>query len=167
MGYGSSLDFAENPMSMSQEEAQGPKHPKRTRKLIKASLQLRLTLIFVSLAVLSSIFVLLLVESVMSSALADAGIDTSNVDVIGSLAKAMVLTLMVLVPLMTVIGITVTHRIAGPVYRFETHLKEIANGGDPGPCRIRKNDELQELCSHLNEAVDELRSHDVRTRKAA
>ena len=37
-------------------------------------------------------------------------------------------------------------------------LQSIAQGEDVGPCRIRKGDELQELCRRINAAVDALRA---------
>ena len=130
----------------------------RVRKLSKPRMQLRLTLTFVSLAVFASLSTVILVESVMSQALADAGVDAQNIDTLGSILRAMIGTLLVLVPVMTAVGIVVTNRIAGPVYRLETHLAEIARGAHPEPCRLRKGDELQDLCEVMNEAVDTLRS---------
>ena len=130
----------------------------RVRKLSKPRMQLRLTLTFVSLAVFASLSTVILVESVMSQALADAGVDAQNIDTLGSMLRAMIGTLLVLVPVMTAVGIVVTNRIAGPVYRLETHLAEIARGAHPEPCRLRKGDELQDLCEVMNEAVDTLRS---------
>ena len=55
------------------------------------------------------------------------------------------------------VGILVTFRVAGPVYRFEQHLGSLARGEDPGTCRIRKGDELQDLCASINAAVETLR----------
>lgn len=51
------------------------------------------------------------------------------------------------------VGILVTFRIAGPLYRFETHLNQIAAGEDPGECYIRKSDELHSMCAAINAAV--------------
>ena len=64
----------------------------------------------------------------------------------------------VLLPLMLVVGVLVTHRVAGPIYRFEQHLGAIARGEDPGVCRIRKTDELHDLCRIINEAVDAMKT---------
>jgi signal transduction histidine kinase len=64
----------------------------------------------------------------------------------------------VLLPTMLVVGILVTHRIAGPVYRFEQYLGALARGENPGPCHIRRGDELQELCQQINAAFETLRA---------
>lgn len=67
----------------------------------------------------------------------------------------MLVTLGLLVPVMTLVGILITHRIAGPAYRMRMHLEAIETTGEiPGPCKIRKGDELQELCSLLNQAIE-------------
>ena len=66
-------------------------------------------------------------------------------------------TLMVFVPLAIAVGILLTHRIAGPIYRVQGYLERIARGEDPGPCRIREGDMLQDLCDRLNGAVEALR----------
>jgi hypothetical protein len=68
-----------------------------------------------------------------------------------------------LLPLTIAVGILVTFRIAGPVYRFETFLKAVLRGEESGECRIRKGDEFQELCQLLNEATAAQRERNART----
>jgi nitrogen fixation/metabolism regulation signal transduction histidine kinase len=60
-------------------------------------------------------------------------------------------------PLTIAVGILVTFRIAGPVYRLKEFLKSIASGATPEDCRLRKGDELQDLCSLANDATAPLR----------
>jgi nitrogen fixation/metabolism regulation signal transduction histidine kinase len=84
--------------------------------------------------------------------------DTLLSELPGLLATNLVLTMVILVPVMIGVGIIVTHRIAGPVYRFETYLGQVARGEDVGSCRLREGDELQELCERINEAVSALRN---------
>ena len=62
-----------------------------------------------------------------------------------------------LLPLTIAVGILVTFRIAGPVYRFEKYLKQVIDGEEVGPCRIRDGDEFQELCELINQATAPLR----------
>jgi hypothetical protein len=66
-------------------------------------------------------------------------------------------TLCVLLPLAFAVGVAVTFRVAGPIYRFEQHLRVVAEGRDPGPCKIRKGDELQDFCDVLNAALGRMR----------
>jgi len=140
---------------------------KRTRKLVKAGLQLRLTLVFVALAALSALFQVVLLDVAFRRAFRDSGLDAAAVDTTGILFTCIVLSLLVLAPTMLAVGILVTHRIAGPVYRFEQHLRALARGESPGPCKIRGGDELQELCRLINSAVEALRARGSRADAAA
>ena len=58
----------------------------------------------------------------------------------------------ILMPVTVAVGVLVTFRIAGPVYRFEQYLESIARGEEVGPCKLRKGDELTELCDRINQA---------------
>ncbi len=60
-------------------------------------------------------------------------------------------------PITFAIGVLTTHRFAGPVYRFEMYLKQVIRGERPGDCRLRKGDELMDLCALINEATAPLR----------
>ena len=47
-----------------------------------------------------------------------------------------------LVVLIGFMGIVVTHKVAGPVYKMKRHLREVANGRLQVPNRLRRGDEL-------------------------
>jgi len=131
----------------------------RKQKLIKTSLQLRLTLVFLTLAFIAALFqVILLNRSILSmSARMPSDGDILLTQLPEVLGHNLLMTVLVLVPVMIGVGILVTHRVAGPVYRFEQYLGQIARGEDVGPCVLRDGDELQELCDKLNEAVARLK----------
>ena len=133
----------------------------RTRKLINKGLQRKLIAVFVGVATYCSLFqVYLLNRSLVQLAdRVDAGPEFLE-GLSTMLQDNLAITLCVLVPTMWGFGVIVTHRIAGPLYRLEQHLAEIAAGEDPGPCTLRKFDELRELCETMNAAVDRLRSGD-------
>jgi len=77
-------------------------------------------------------------------------------ETLGFLRLNLLVTLAFVLPLNLIIGRTVTFKIAGPLYRFEVYLKQLIRGERPGPCRIRRSDELQDFCGLLNEAVKPL-----------
>ena len=136
-----------------------PTKQKRRVKIIKPRLQLKLVGIFVGLTALS-----VLLQSVL---LADRLTELSTtipaggeylIEVIpGIVLEILLLTFGVVLPLIFAVGVLVTHRIAGPVYRFEQHLASIARGEEVGTCRIRAGDELQELCDLINRAVETMK----------
>lgn len=132
----------------------------RKKKLINTGLQLKLIAVFLFLSCISALFqVILLNRSVMSlSGLMETDGDILLAELPGLLFSNMIMTLGVLLPMMLLVGILVTHRVAGPIYRFEQHLGAIARGENPGVCRIREGDELQSLCDKINAAVEQLKS---------
>jgi len=133
---------------------------KRKKKLINSSLQLKMIAVFMSIAATTSLFQVVLLNSALTGVAKD--MPEAGDQLLSELPRIMLtnvgLTVAVLVPLMFAIGLLITHRIAGPAYRMQTYCKAIARGEATGPCRIRKDDELWDLCDALNEAVDALRA---------
>jgi len=133
---------------------------KRRKKLIQPRLQMRLILTFLGVALIGLMLQFLLFAATMS-ALADELPQDGPILIerIPSFTLAVLgITVCVLLPLTITVGILTTFRIAGPLYRFEQHLKAIARGERVDDCRIRKGDELQEFCRTLNAAVNKLKS---------
>lgn len=137
---------------------------KRRKKLIQPRLQLRLILAFFGVASLALILQFTLFTTTLTQlaselpsegALLVERIPSHTLWVLG-------ISFLVLMPLTFFVGVLVTFRVAGPLYRFDQHLKAIARGEDPGECRIRKGDELQDFCQTLNAAIGVLRA--ARTR---
>jgi methyl-accepting chemotaxis protein len=130
----------------------------RWNKLVKPWFQMRLVLIFATIATISLLMQFLLMQSrmvEMASAMPDGG--DYVVDALpDTLRDVLLVSFGVLLPLILAVGVLVTFRIAGPVYRFEQYLKQVAEGKTVGPCRIRKDDELQDLCSAINRALERI-----------
>jgi methyl-accepting chemotaxis protein len=64
--------------------------------------------------------------------------------------------LVALAVLAGVIGIFLTHRVAGPLVRLERLADDLAAGRIPAAVRVRKGDELHELAAKLNAAIQHL-----------
>jgi hypothetical protein len=126
---------------------------KRTRKLVNSGLQLRLIGAFGGLAALACLFQVYLVHSTLMPAIRNSNGPPDSAELYGVLISNVTITFVVLFPLMLVVGVLITHRVAGPIYRFEQHLGSIAKGENPGVCRIRQGDELQSLCDAINAAM--------------
>jgi len=132
---------------------------KRRVKLIQPKLQLRLTAIFGGVA-LTSLLLQFLLFMQMFSELAvrlpnDALIVLSEMR--GELLGVLGFSVLVLLPLTFSVGVLVTFRIAGPVYRLERYLEQVARGERPRDCKLRKGDELQNLCDLVNDATRPVR----------
>lgn len=126
----------------------------RSTKLVKPRFQLKVIGIFFFLACLSAAFQFVLFEMSLSELAPHLGeADEALLVLLREFFRDnLVLAFACLAPLMLVVGVLVTHRIAGPLHRIEQHLEALARGENPGECRIRKHDELQELCERINEA---------------
>ena len=57
----------------------------------------------------------------------------------------------------SVVVMLMTHRIAGPMYRFEKYISEIGSGKLYSDLKIRKKDQLQNMVSALNKMTDDLK----------
>lgn len=61
--------------------------------------------------------------------------------------------ILISVPIFMVVSFWVTNRFAGPVYRLEQSLKQIANGDLGLQVRFRSGDDLQELAVLVNQII--------------
>ena len=131
----------------------------RKRKLIEPRIQLRFALVFLSITGLAAL-VQALVLSYLLQRVAD-GLPNDGIElrsrVLDVLSSSMLFTVALLTPLTLGVGISSTHKFVGPLYRFRVYLTELASGAKPGPCHIRKDDELQDFCELLNRATEPLR----------
>jgi hypothetical protein len=128
---------------------------KRRRVLIQPRLQLRIVLAFLSAACISTLVQVLLLSHSLS-ALAESLPTEGNVvleELPRILRNQVLLSFMLMAPLMLAVGVLETFRVVGPLYRIERYLRDVAAGTKPQPCKIRKGDELQELCRVVNQAT--------------
>jgi len=144
---------------MTTSELQAMTQFKRRVKLIKPSLQLKLVGTFVGMTALTLLLQYLLVTAHLTEAatrMPDGGSHLMSI-LPEMMMKVLLLSFLVVLPLMFCVGVLTTFRIAGPVYRFEQYLTAVAQGKEDGPCRLRKGDELWDLCDKINEATAALR----------
>ncbi len=129
---------------------------KRRNKLPKPRFQLKLAGTFMALVAMS-LFVQTLVCGAQFAALA-SHIDGSEAELISALptllGKSLLYGSLLVVPALGVMAVYVTFRMAGPIYRFEMHLRAVIAGEEPGVCKIREGDYHHELCALINKALD-------------
>ena len=132
----------------------------RRIKLIRPRLQLKLVATFAAIALLALLLQFLLFSSALSAVAAELPSDGPRLlsSINGILASTLAISLCVFLPLCLHVGVLVTHRIAGPIHRFETFLEQVARGEQPEDIRLRKGDELLELCGWINRATEPLRT---------
>jgi len=135
------------------------KNDRRRIKLIKPRLQLRLTGVFLGLSGLGFLMQSLHVGLRLSEVAARLPHDgTFLMAMLPELPiEILLFSFGMLMPLTLAVGVLVTFKIAGPVYRFEQYLKAVRDGKQLGPCKLREGDQLQELCDLINEVTEPLR----------
>ena len=74
-----------------------------------------------------------------------------------SVNKALLPKMLVLVAIIFIGGIFISHRIAGPMYRFEKSARAIRDGDLSVDFNVRKSDELKDAALSLEEMVGSLR----------
>ena len=73
--------------------------------------------------------------------------------------------LCIFIPIAVIIGIIVSHRVAGPLFQIEGVLKSIGEGDLTSRVSLRQKDELKDLAMCINKMVTELsdKISDVKT----
>lgn len=150
-----------------QPEMTRPKR-RRTQKLIRPGLQLRMVGAFAGLATLGLLLQFLVLSYRMTDELMkiDGPAGQIAVDIPGVMLEVLFFSLAVLLPVIAAFGVLLTFRVAGPVHRFEAYFESLARGEQVGPCKLRKGDEMQELCERINAATEPLRRRTVQPEAA-
>lgn len=139
-----------------------PQHRRRFR-LILPRVQLRLIGALTAVAALALLLeYILMARSVMEMA-SELPHDRDVLIALASSSMAWVLglALALLLPTLFVVAVLVSHRFCGPIYRFQMYLKAVLAGDERGECRLRKGDDLQELCDLINRSTAAARATPV------
>jgi signal peptidase II len=136
-----------------------PQH-KRRIKLIQPRLQIKLISAFIGMSALALTLQFLLFTSSLTELASELPEDGPALieRVPAHVQRILLVSFLVFLPLTFCVGVLITFRIAGPLYRFEMYLKQVIRGEKPPDCRLRKGDELLGLCDLINEATAPLRA---------
>ncbi|MEK6793954.1 MAG: hypothetical protein AABZ39_04205 [Spirochaetota bacterium] len=89
--------------------------------------------------------------------------DNMYVDIIKIFALNVIFSFIVVV----VSFLFISHRFAGPAYRFERAFESLSDGDLAGTINLRKNDELQDLSLKFNDMLSVLNGRIASAQKAA
>jgi len=135
---------------------------KRRRYLIKRAFQLKyigITLLFgLVIAFLAAAMTYYTVFPYLSDKLANVYPQSRLVSVLANANLRLFYTLLALIPIAVWLGIMLSHRIAGPWYRLENILLDIAKGNITEDIKLRKTDELRTLADAVNKVIARLRA---------
>ena len=136
---------------------------RRKQHFIKRGYQTRFILKFCLLvlvgAVISTALLYFLAQGSLTSTYANSRLTIRATSV--AIMPAVIYTNLITLGLVTVgcifVVLYVSHRIAGPLYRFEKELAEIAEGDLTKVVHLRKKDEVTDMADSLNRMTASLR----------
>jgi methyl-accepting chemotaxis protein len=126
----------------------------RRRYLIKKGLQFRYIGIVFALVILASIVtgytVFATGWTLLGEKLASVYPQSRLIYVFKAVNMALIRNLLAVSPFIFILALLFSHRIAGPLYRLEKILDEIARGNLALQIKLRRGDELQDLAEIIN-----------------
>ena len=134
----------------------------RKRYIVKRGLQFRYIGVIFALVILASIVtgytVFATGWTLLGERLANVYPQGRLVQVFHSTNFALIRNLLFISPLIFAIGLLFSHKIAGPVYRIEKTIYEIARGNLGLRIKLRKGDELWGLADTINTMAENFNS---------
>lgn len=132
---------------------------RRQQKLVPGSFQLRVALGLIGLSALALgiQFLYLCARLTFLAQRVDAAEGNVVEALPGLMLELFVLSVLVLVPVLFIVAIMTTFRIAGPLYGLERYLRSVADGNAVGRFSTRKGDRIDGIRDALNDALDTVR----------
>lgn len=131
----------------------------RSRYIVKLGLQMRYMGVVLLALLLVSMVVGWTVWFTIWKQICDPALTNEQlIDIFARGNEILLWKMLVAIVFICFVSIFVSHKIAGPVYRFEESAKTIANGDFSLRIRLRKSDELHDLADAFNRMSESLES---------
>ena len=150
-----------------------PAGVKRRQYYIKKDFQARFIVKFVIILVAGGILsvglTFLNTQDTLTAVYANSKLTIQNTSlaIMPSVVFTMLITTLVLGLVVVAVTLLVSHKIAGPMFRFEKDIQRIASGDLQSRIQIRKGDQFQELAVCLNQMVEGLAGKLTEVRQAS
>ena len=135
---------------------------KRRTFLVKKGLQFRYIGLVLAVLVLTSVVtgytVFATCWTIFGEKLANVYPQGRLVYVLRNVNMALVRNLLFISPIIFIIGLLSSHKIAGPLYRIEKAIDDISKGSIGLKIKLRRGDELKDLADVVNILTDNLRN---------
>ncbi len=133
---------------------------KRTKYLVSTQFQLRyvgiILLLMLVTAVICSYTIYYTVMVLIGEKLSNVYPQGRLIAIINTVNLRILFSLLLITPVVTAIGIYLSHKIAGPIYRIEKFLDNMALGNLASRIVLRKGDELMSVADKINILSDSL-----------
>lgn len=145
---------------MAQQPSQRPRF-RRIKYFVSAKYQLKYIgtiLVFMFLAVgVSTYTVYFTGMTIFAEKLSNVYPQARVVPLLNAVNYRILANILILIPIIVFIGMYISHKIAGPIYRLERYLTDMASGQLMAHVKLRKGDEFGSLAAKINEVTDSLR----------
>ena len=138
---------------------QDPRIHKRRQYFIKKDFQFKFILKFCSLllvgVIISTALLFFFSKGTLTSSFQNSRLVIQNTGL--AILPAVIYTNLITLGLITLAAIAVTlyvsHKIAGPMYRFENELKEVSEGNLTKRVKLREEDQMADMVDALNDMI--------------
>jgi methyl-accepting chemotaxis protein len=135
---------------------------RRTQYLVAKKFQLKYAgtiLLLVSMtAVMCSYVIYYTMMLTMGDKLANVYPQGRLISIVNMVNLRILFSMLLISPIVVMIGIYLSHKIAGPIYRIERFLASMAEGDLSKPLTLRRNDELMSLASGINIVLNSMKA---------
>jgi methyl-accepting chemotaxis protein len=135
---------------------------RRRQYIVSAKFQLKYTGVILLLmfltAAMSSYVVYYTSMMMMGEKLANVYPQGQLVHIVKMVNLRLLLSLLFVTPLVAMIGIYLSHKIAGPIFRMERFLNSMASGDVATHLTLRKGDELTGLADGINKVCESIKT---------
>lgn len=142
---------------------------RRTRLFIARKFQIRyITLIMVLMfatVLITGYMVYVTTWTMFGEKLAEVYPQGLLFDIAKKVNMVLLLRFVFLSPIVVLIGLVLSNRIAGPLYRINRFIQKISRGNYNNHLELRRGDELQDLSRMLNHLSSRLKSENIQRRE--
>jgi methyl-accepting chemotaxis protein len=124
----------------------------------QAGFILKFVLVLILGAILSVVVSMLTTQTTLTSSFEGSKlvIEKTSLAILPSVILTNVITTLVVGAVVIIITLLVSHKIAGPMFRFEKDLEEISQGNLQKQIHIRNGDQFGSVARNLNQMVEKL-----------
>jgi methyl-accepting chemotaxis protein len=135
-----------------------PKQFQRKTILIKRKLQFRYMLLIFLSVLIAFLMVGLDIIWTVSKVVSEHPMMQPLIDDMFSMAPLFLIKMLMYMVIVLIVSAVVSHRLAGPIYKFEKSVNVIASGDLTHRVVLRKGDQMSELQNGFNDMVQSLQS---------
>ena len=137
---------------------EGKSHVVRKQYLIKKGFQLRFMIIIIAAMLLIALVTSWSIYSAVMQTLINQFHGENLALIKHAITYRLFIRSLLLIFAIAVLSIFISHRMAGPVYKFENTLKALVRGEKVREIGLRKRDEFYDLATAINSLIKSMKS---------